>query len=90
MVWNSLQGAQRSTVHFHVLQQQQEKTHNIRISSEFRVCVICTTPSQAEMRYVSAKFSDVRSKSVNKVWQLQCTGHLDFPPEYTTAKIIIR
>lgn len=43
MVRNSLQGAQRSTVQFHVLQQQQEKTRNIRISSEFRVCVICTT-----------------------------------------------
>jgi len=49
-------------------------------------------PSQhhAEMRYVSATFSVVRSKSVNKFRQLQCTWHLDFLLEYKTAKIIIR
>jgi len=45
---------------------------------------------QAEMRYVNATFSDVRSKSVNKVWQLQCTRHLDFRPAYKTVKITIR
>ena len=36
---------------------------------------------QAEMRYVSATFSVARSKSVNKLRQLQCTRHLDFLPE---------
>ena len=45
---------------------------------------------QAAMRYVSETFSVVRSKSVNKVRQLQCTRHLHFPPEYKTAKTIIR
>jgi hypothetical protein len=45
------------------------------------------------MRYVSATFSVVRSKSVNKAGQateMYGTRYLDFPLEYKTAKIVIR